>query len=388
MKSWRGIAGAAAGAAAASVAAGVAAERYAVSRLLGRLDTEVVRRFHAPRGRRHTVTADDGVPLHVEVDGDGIDGSTGSTATMGSMPSTSSSFSTSTVNNADSAASVDSPDSTGLTLVFCHGWTLERASWHFQRQGLADLGRLVFWDQRCHGRSGRAQRDGISIAALGADLRAVLDATAPRGPLVLVGHSLGGMTIMALAAAYPQLFAHRVSGVALLNTSAGGFAEALPGARGVALRRVAPACLDAMSRVAGSVERVRGISGMLSHLATQRLAFGTGDVGPELVAFMDGMVRATPVDVVADYYPAILAHDERGSLDSLRGIPALVLAGARDRVIPVTSSRAIAAALPDAEHLEIPAAGHMVMLEHPGIVNDALCALVGRARRFAEVGHT
>ena len=56
---------------------------------------------------------------------------------------------------------------------------------------------------------------------LGRDLDAVLRALAPDGPLVLVGHSMGGMTIMALAEQRPELFAERVAGVALLSTSAG-----------------------------------------------------------------------------------------------------------------------------------------------------------------------
>lgn len=357
MKVWRGVAGAAAGATAASVAASIAVERYAMSRLRGRLDTGALRRFHEPRGRQLTVTADDGVPLHVEMEGGG------------------------SADGADGGA-----ERTDLTLVFCHGWTLEQASWYYQREQLGDLGRLVFWDQRCHGRSGRAHRDSISMEALGGDLRAVLEAAAPRGPLVLVGHSLGGMTVMALAAAYPELFTERVVGVALINTSASGLAASLSGVLGVALRTLAPVCLDAMGRVAGPVQRIRGMSKVLSHVATQRLAFGAGDADPETVAFMDGMVRATPVDVVADYYPAILAHDKLDSLEAFRDVPALVLSGADDRLVPPSSSRVIAAALPGAEHVEVPMAGHMVMLERPGMVNDALRALVRRARRFTEVG--
>lgn len=64
----------------------------------------------------------------------------------------------------------------------------------------------------------------------------------------------------------------------------------------------------------------------------------------------------------------------------------MVLTGADDRVIPVASGRTIAAAPPEAGHPEVPAAGNMAMLERPGIVNDALRALAGRARRYTKVG--
>ena len=83
----------------------------------------------------------------------------------------------------------------------------------------------VIYDQRSHGRSERAPRASCTIDQLGHDLAAVLRALAPDGPLVLVGHSMGGMTIMALAEQQPELFAERVLGVAFLATSAAEVAE-------------------------------------------------------------------------------------------------------------------------------------------------------------------
>ena len=75
---------------------------------------------------------------------------------------------------------------------------------------------MVFWDQRSHGRSGRSDLTHATIDQLGDDLLAVLEATtAPGRPVVLVGHSMGGMTIMALADRHPELFGDRVVGVAL-----------------------------------------------------------------------------------------------------------------------------------------------------------------------------
>ena len=121
-----------------------------------------------------------------------------------------------------------------LTVVFVHGFALDRRCWHFQRQAFAALpdakARLVFYDHRSHGQSERASKASCTIEQLGADLDAVLRTLAPEGPLVLVGHSMGGMTIMALAEQLPELFTERVAGVALLCTSAGEVAASgLPG---------------------------------------------------------------------------------------------------------------------------------------------------------------
>lgn len=122
-------------------------------------------------------------------------------------------------------------DPAPVTVVFSHGYCLNQDSWHFQRAALRGLVRTVHWDQRSHGRSGQgvAQSgpDGVpvTIDQLGRDLKAVLDVAAPEGPLVLVGHSMGGMTIMALAERYPEFVRDRVVGVAFVGTSAGKLGE-------------------------------------------------------------------------------------------------------------------------------------------------------------------
>ncbi len=126
---------------------------------------------------------------------------------------------------------INGPDAAPVTIVFSHGYTLNQDCWHFQRRDLAEH-RLVFWDQRDHGRSGRAQSVTATIDQLGADLKAVIDAAAPGpGPVVLVGHSMGGMTIMALAEQHPDMFGTKVAGAVLISTAASGLHPAAPGCR-------------------------------------------------------------------------------------------------------------------------------------------------------------
>ena len=102
--------------------------------------------------------------------------------------------------------SADAP----VTVVFVHGYCLRMESWHFQRRQLerrwGAAVRMVFYDQRGHGRSGTPSVASCTIGQLGRDLDAVLRSVAPDGPVVLVGHSMGGMTILALARQRPELF--------------------------------------------------------------------------------------------------------------------------------------------------------------------------------------
>ena len=95
-------------------------------------------------------------------------------------------------------------------MVFVHGFCLNLDCWHFQRAAYRGLVRTVYYDQRSHGRSGRSDREHADIDQLGRDLKQVIDQVAPDGPVVLVGHSMGGMSIVALAEQFPELIGDRV----------------------------------------------------------------------------------------------------------------------------------------------------------------------------------
>jgi pimeloyl-ACP methyl ester carboxylesterase len=332
---------------AVGIGTAVAVRRYAVGRARWRTDPDAGEPLGELRGRTVTVDATDGVPLHVEVEG---------------------------------------PEDAALTVVFCHGYCLNQGSWHYQRRDLDGAGlRKVFWDQRGHGRSGRGDLDHATIDQCGDDLLAVLRATAV-GPVVLVGHSMGGMTIMALADRHPELFGDRIAGVALINTSSGELAEltfGLPPVLGKVMKRALPGVVNGLGRRAQLVDRGRRVGADVAFILTRRIAFADREVSPTVVDFLERMIRSTPIDVIADFYPTFAEHDKLAALRVLRKVPALVVVGAQDRVTPPAHGRALAAALPDAELVEIADGGHVVILEHPGVITEALAELIDRALPLA-----
>ncbi len=346
----KGLIGAALGVVATGAAAGLAAERYAVGRSRLRPDPYADEPFfRLPADRVRTVLADDGVPLHVEEVG---------------------------------------PSQAPVTLLFVHGYTQEMAAWHFQRQALATdgHGRLVFYDQRAHGRSGRGRPETATIDQLGRDLHAVLQAVAPRGPVVLVGHSMGGMTVMALADAHPELFGPRVVGVALIGTSTGKLAEltfGLPALVRPVSRRVLPWVTRGMRNKPRSFERGRRVGTDLAFLLTRFGGFGDRDVSPSLVQLVEQMAANTPVDVIAEFYDTFTTHDKLAALGALDRVETLILVGSKDLLTPVDHSQAMADVLPAAHLVVVEGAGHMVPLERPELVTMHLRALVGRAVRAA-----
>ncbi|MFF3461106.1 alpha/beta fold hydrolase [Streptomyces sp. NPDC002619] len=369
--SWRratGIAGAAIGVLAAGAAAGVAIERMTVGRDIrrkARLALDSTGPYGTLRGTPGKAEADDGTELYYEVDDVEPEG--------GPAPRRRRLF----------GRKAPAP----VTVVFSHGYCLNQDSWHFQRAALRGVVRTVYWDQRSHGRSGRGvaqlQDDvPLTIDQLGRDLKAVLDAAVPEGPIVLVGHSMGGMTMMALAAHYPELIRDRVVATAFVGTSSGRLGEVnfgLPLAGVNAVRRVLPGVLKALGQQAALVEKGRRATAELFAGIIKRYSFASRDVDPAVERFAERMIESTPIDVVAEFYPAFTDHDKTEALTFFEDMPVLVLAGVQDLVTPSEHSEAIADLLPDAELVLVPDAGHLVMLEHPEVVTDRLADLLTRA---------
>ncbi|MFK4144362.1 alpha/beta fold hydrolase [Streptomyces sp. NPDC004065] len=370
---WRratGLAGAAIGVVAAGAAAGVAIERMTVGRDMrrkARLALDSAGPYGSLRGSPGRAYADDGTELYYEVD----EIESAADANLG--PRRRRLF----------GRRAPAP----VTVVFSHGYCLNQDSWHFQRAALRGVVRTVHWDQRSHGRSGRGvaqHRDGVplTIDQLGRDLRAVIDAAAPEGPIVLVGHSMGGMTVMALAAQYPELIRERVVATAFVGTSSGRLGEVnfgLPVAGVNAVRRVLPGVLKALGQRAELVERGRRATADLFAGIIKRYSFAGRDIDPAVARFAERMIESTPIDVVAEFYPAFTDHDKTEALACFTGLPVLVLAGVQDLVTPSEHSEAIAGLLPEAELVLVPDAGHLVMLEHPEVVTDRLADLLARA---------
>ena len=310
-------------------------------RAIGRRHPGVSPGFGSLRADPVTVVTDDGTPLHVEVD------------------------------------EADSP----VTLVFCHGYALNLDCWHFQREHYRGRIRSVYYDQRSHGRSGKSPIGHATIDQLGEDLLTVLDHVAPEGPVVLVGHSMGGMTIVALAEQHPELFGDRVIGAALISTTAGGldpsrilfpmvpgWAGSGPVHRGVATLARGHRAVDGLRRAGRNIALV----------ATDQLAFGD-DVPASYVEFVDRMLSATPFEVVAEFFPGFSELDKFEHVGVLAKVPTAVICGTEDRLTSIGHSRKLHAGIGGSTILECHGAGHMVILERSDEVNGELDKLLATA---------
>lgn len=334
-----------AGAAGAAAGAGLAAQRRAVRRILLRPDPHAGEPFGSLRGLPSPVRADDGTRLYAEI---------------------------------------DDADRTDLAVVFCHGWTLNQDSWHFQRQAMRGLGRLVFWDQRGHGRSSDGQRHVNSLDQLGADLAAVIEQTVPaETPVVLIGHSMGGMTIMRYADRHPDQMGRKVIGAGLLCTSSGGLGEVslgLPLLLAKLTQRGLPHALRAAGAGAPLIERVRhlGRDGVL--LVEDAFAFGP-EAGPAAIAFAEQMAADTRMEALVEFFSAMIGTPLISDCSALNNTETLIVGAENDALTPLTHSLTMSTHMPSARLEVVPGSGHMAMLERPEAVTDHFTDLVERARK-------
>ncbi|HEU4909565.1 MAG TPA: alpha/beta hydrolase [Propionibacteriaceae bacterium] len=328
--------------AAGGIAMGIELERRIVSKRIGSSSEADAEGFFSLRSDGPDVITPDGVVLHTEVDEGPAD---------------------------------------DFTLVFVHGYGLNLDCWHFQRQHFRGQLRQVLYDQRSHGRSGRSEAELCRIPQLAEDLYQVLQEVVGETPVIMIGHSMGGMTIMRLAQSRPELFGTQILGVALLCTSAGEMANHSPirGIPGRIFHRIAEPLMAGLNRIPELVAHGRRAGSDLGYVVTRRLAFGQ-DVPPSYVDFASEMLAEIPLEVVADYFPAFEEVDEFRALEVLSTVPTVVVGGEDDVITPIEHTARIIDLLPKAEAIRVENCGHLGMIEKHEVFDEALDRLIDRVR--------
>ncbi|GAA1899910.1 alpha/beta fold hydrolase [Lapillicoccus jejuensis] len=349
------------GLAGAATAAGLVADRMHRRRAEA---LETGESLVAVPSRELVVVAGDGVPLHVEVD-EPVE---------------------------DSERTVTSGDATvpKATVVLTHGYCLSSACWVFQRRALTRAGhRVVVWDQRGHGRSEKGDAASYTIDQLGDDLHRVLEQVVPEGPLLLVGHSMGGMTMLALAEQHPGVVKERVGAAAFVATSAGGqplaAGDVAASIGRVLIERLGPATAGVFADRPELLKTVLRANKDLAEHLVERYSFAS-PVPRSVVRLAASMLLGTDLRVVSGFSPAFATYDKIRALEAYRGADVLVFNGEDDVLTPPAHSEAIVQVVPGAEHLVLRDAGHVIMLEHPDVLSDHLVDLGERTARAAAEG--
>jgi non-heme chloroperoxidase len=237
----------------------------------------------------------------------------------------------------------------GPTVVLPHCWGCSHAVWLPVARRLVSSGhRVVLYDQRGHGASTRGTTP-LSIAGLADDFAAVLK-DRQITDAVLAGHSMGGMTIMALAAHHPEVLAARARALVLVATAAADMGSGPPGADRLAAGLIASPLVSRAMRSPAGHRFVRGVFGtdpVDAHIELTRTLFA--DTAPMVRAgFLGAMSTMNLLEGIASI-----------------GIPTTVMIGSRDRLTAPARAHQMVAAIPGARLVTLPGRGHMLPLEDP-----------------------
>ncbi|TDW69626.1 alpha/beta fold hydrolase [Kribbella pratensis] len=297
---------------------------------------------------------------------------------------------------------VTGPADAPVTVLLVHGWTCSTRSWHNQVEKLPevlgpDAVRVVTYDHRGHGRSEAAPVGSMRLDQLADDLVTVLDEVVGDGPVVYAGHSMGGMTLMAAADQYPELFGSRIRAAALVSTTSGHLTE---GALGIPRRfdpaaaRIAPRILTAVGsradkraarrdaqatdRSAAARRRAAVLAASLRAPALRRVVFGRHVDPAEVELFLEDLA-IVPGPSYGGFFATMLEHERGHALKVLDQLPVEIMHGTRDRLLPPRHANRIASQLPGARLWMYPGAGHMLMQERPRDVTHRLASLARKA---------
>ncbi|MGX7825125.1 alpha/beta fold hydrolase [Actinokineospora sp. 24-640] len=311
----------------------------------------------------------------------------------------------------EDSAAPDAP----ATVLLSHGWTSDRRVWDALHPLLTPHARVIRFDHRGHGQS--APYPAATLASLGDDLAELITTSVPTGRLVLVGHSMGGMAMMALAARHPDLVRSRVHAAFFVSTSSGRMSEITFGLprplvkAALSLRTLRPkrpthtnpaetaptlatdpagtaptsasdpaetAPKPPALDVTAPAEAAPAETAVVTSTRPQRklgplqaraqraflrwLLFGTRYDRADLDS-VAAQLAAVHRRSAAALRTSITRHAAAEALRTYRDIPTQVLTGSRDRLIPAEHSRVIATELPNAELVVYDNAGHMLPYE-------------------------
>ncbi len=256
------------------------------------------------------------------------------------------------------------------TIVLLHGVTLNADIWHHQF-ALSSAHRVISIDLRAHGQS-VAGSAGMGIPENAADLVTLLDALDLRRS-VLIGHSMGGMTIGRFIADHEATWRKRVAGIGFVS-SAGRQPKHVP--RPVVNPLLAP--LRALTdRIPALADRIGDVPANDLGEAMVRASFGSTPRPEDLRLTIDAF-EAMEVDAFLEIVPSILEHNVLDALVACP-LPASIIVGSRDNLTPPRESRALERALPNATLEIVPGGGHQLMLERPDEVTAMIAELAARS---------
>lgn len=250
------------------------------------------------------------------------------------------------------------------TVVLLHGLCLTRKSWYRPARHLRGRPglRVIAYDHRGHGRSGRAPLHTYTPDRLAEDLADVLTALNVTSPVTFAGHSMGGMTALSYLARPLTAQPIHPQGLVLVATSAGQLTDHGLG------RLLAVPGLDAAINV------VHHLPQMVSERVMHAVARPVCDIvthDKTVSASLAEAFRSTSTSTALGFLHSLKTYDRHHILPTISAATT-VISGGTDLLTPPVHSDAMAAAIAGARRIHLHEAGHMLLHEAATVVSDAI----------------
>lgn len=258
-------------------------------------------------------------------------------------------------------------------LILIHGWSSNSTQWYYLKKRLSPYYRLIMMDLPGLGKSGRPANNDYSLDKFARDLDAVIDLAGPRKPIVL-GHSIGGMTVLTYCKHVNSRLRDRVAGLVLVHTTYTNPVKTsiLSGLLSALEKPVLrPLChlliwFAPLVQISNWIKYLNGSQHLTNHF--------TGFAGTETRGQLDHTSRLSafsPVGVIARGMLAMFEYDATQVLPTIN-VPVLVIAGAQDKLTKPVASEYIHQHIPGARLAMLQPGGHMGPLERGNEIAEAV----------------
>ncbi len=258
-------------------------------------------------------------------------------------------------------------------LILIHGWSSDSTQWYYLKKRLSRSYRLIMMDLPGLGKSEKPQNNDYSLDKFARDLDAVIELAGPRKPIVL-GHSIGGMTILTYCKLFSSRLTDRVAGLVLVHTTfTNPVKTSIVSGLLTALERpvLRPLChlliwFAPFVQVSNWIKYLNGSQHLTNH--------AMGFAGTETRGQLDHTSRLSafsPVGVIARGMLAMFDYDATDTLPTIN-VPVLVIAAAQDKLTKPAASEYIQQRIPDARMVVLQPSGHMGALERGNEMAEAV----------------
>jgi pimeloyl-ACP methyl ester carboxylesterase len=266
---------------------------------------------------------------------------------------------------------------TGPVVVLTHGWSLNSSVWGYVESELPRDCEIIAWDLRGLGQSTKSPKNDYSLEAMAEDLSEVVKLAGDR-PVILVGHSIGGMICQTFCRLFRGQLGSPVARIVLCETT---YTNPLKTARFAPLwQALQKPVIEPMLHLTVWLSPIVWLMNVHSYLngTTQWTTRYTSFSGKQTWGQVDFAARlpsfASPA-VVARGMLAMLRFDETATLPSIK-LPTIVLAGVNDRLTVREAGEHIAETTPDAKLSLLTPGGHLSILERHEAVHAAVSEVV------------